>query len=52
MHIREAVPGDVSELKVLWAEFMNYHSDLDSDYTRSDDALTNWEKYLDARFDD
>ena len=52
MHIREAVPDDVPDLKELWTEFMNYHSDLDSDYTLSDDALTNWAEYLDAKFDD
>ena len=52
MHIREAVPGDVSELKVLWTEFIDYHSDLDSDYTRSDDALANWVYYIDTKFDD
>ena len=52
MHIREAVPGDVSELKVLWTEFIDYHSDLDSDYTRSGDALANWADYIDTKFDD
>ena len=52
MYIREAVPGDVSELKVLWTEFMDYHSDLDSDYARSDDALANWTDYIYAKFED
>ena len=52
MYIREAVPGDVSELKVLWTEFMDYHSDLDSDYARSDDALAKWTDYIYAKFED
>jgi len=51
MYIREAVPDDVSGLKVLWTEFMDYHVDLDSDYTRSDDALANWVDYINAKFD-
>ena len=51
MYIREAEPDDVSGLKVLWTEFMDYHVDLDSDYTRSDDALANWVDYINAKFD-
>ena len=52
MKIRRARPEDVPELQVLWVEFMDHHSRLDPDYERRADAVANWLKYLDGKFED
>jgi GNAT superfamily N-acetyltransferase len=51
MKIREARPKDVPSLQELWVEFMDHHSHLDPDYTRSEDAVTNWAKYIHSNFE-
>lgn len=52
MDIRRAGQEDVPGLQRLWIEFMDHHSRLDPDYTRRDDAVTNWSTYLESKFDD
>jgi ribosomal protein S18 acetylase RimI-like enzyme len=51
MKIRKARHSDVPELKKLWIEFMDHHSNLDPDYIRSDDAAANWVKYINSKFE-
>jgi ribosomal protein S18 acetylase RimI-like enzyme len=52
MEMREAKPSDVSRLKSLWSEFMDFHSNLDPDYIRSEDALVNWADYIHSKLED
>ena len=38
-------------LEHLWIEFMDHHGELDPDYVRSEDALTNWVEYMKSRME-
>ena len=51
MNIREFRRSDVPRLQELWIEFMDYHSDFDPDFKRSENAETNWANYIYAKFD-
>ena len=51
MNIREFSQSDVPRLQELWIEFMDYHSDFDSDFKRSENAETNWVSYIHSKFD-
>ena len=52
MRIRRARQEDVPELQKLWIEFIDHHSKLDPDYVLSEDAATNWSKYILSKFED
>ena len=49
MIIRRAQSGDIPNLANLWIEFMDFHSDLDSSFVRSDDAANNWANYITSK---
>jgi GNAT superfamily N-acetyltransferase len=51
MTVREIRPSDVPRLQKLWVEFMNFHSNFDPDFKRSENAEANWAKYIHSKFD-
>ena len=51
MKIRKARHADVPKLEKLWIELMDHHIEIDPDYSRSKDAVENWMKYLDVKFE-
>lgn len=52
MIIRPARPADTLHLVELWTEFMDFHIPFDPAYTRSDDAVENWVRYVKSKFSD
>lgn len=52
MIIRFAKPSDIPRLVELWTELMDFHVPFDPAYTRSSDAVDNWIKYVESKFDD
>lgn len=52
MDIRQANSQDIPALVELWVDFMDYHTTLDPNFVRSEDATANWAKYIASILDD
>jgi hypothetical protein len=51
LKIREATHADLPKIIELWKELMDFHSNLDSFYTRSQDGPSNFRKHLESLFE-
>jgi len=52
MIIRDAVPDDLADMTSLWKEFMDFHKNLDSFFSRKESGHIQWASFMEKNMTD